>query len=141
MKTKPKEASPVDRLLTIVWENTLKATGHSWERLNHAMHAALKLAIGAGFEFETDDMKQVMANYRTGYWIGDPEWCYSMAIGQGNLSAAKSYEAWKAREPFIADDVDIGRHWNNEGFAHSVSGRVKERLAAWVKRRSPASST
>lgn len=51
---KENRSAPI-RLLDITWGSTNDSTAHSWERLNHAMHSALKLAIGAGFKFEPDD--------------------------------------------------------------------------------------
>lgn len=124
---KAKEPSLVVQLLDMVYRKANSATSHSWGRLNNAMRSALSLAIGGGFKFELGDFKHVLANCRSGYWIGESsEWCYAQAIAENNLSAAKSYEEFRAREPFIADDVNV--HNNHHSFAHMVGDRQKERL-------------
>jgi len=83
------------------------ATGHSWERLNNAMRGALKMAVGAGFEFKLNDITHVIRNYRSSYWIGESdEWVYADAISVDNTSAIKSYEHCRKREPFIAENVN-----------------------------------
>jgi len=106
MARKPKP-SPAYSLMAHVWQCSLEATGHSWERLNHAMHDALKLAINAGMIFESDDFGRIMAGFRGGYWIldGGGEWCYALAVRTGNLSAARAFEHWKGRKPFIGKDT------------------------------------
>lgn len=101
--------SAVIRLLDLVWSQANTATNHSWERLNHAMHAALRMAIGAGFTFALDDLATIAAQYRFGYWCGEsPEWIYTAAVVASNRSAIQSYEAWKQRKPFVMDDVRLG---------------------------------
>jgi hypothetical protein len=124
-----KTETPVIQLLDMVWENTNKAVGHSWERLNHAMQEALSLTIGAGFEFAEEDMAAIASKYNFGYWCGEsPEWIYGAAVDATNLSAAKSYEKWKNREPFIADNVK--REGFRGGYRHGGhSERQRERLA------------
>lgn len=125
---KRKKKSPVILLLDTVWENCNSSTDHSWGRLNHSMRDALTLAIGAGFTFDIGDVRHVLDNYRSGYWIGDSdEWIYTLAIQIGNSTAQQSYEAAKNRTPIIADDVDPGRR--HHGYLHSMGQRTKERLA------------
>ncbi|HXH93834.1 MAG TPA: hypothetical protein VNN25_19805 [Thermoanaerobaculia bacterium] len=91
------------------------------------MAGALRLAIGAGFPFSEDGGDfAALGEFRSGYWMSDSEeWVYSMAIVEGNLSAAKAYEVWKGREPIIADEVDPGR---SHGFIHGTGTRQTERL-------------
>lgn len=129
---KKQKTSAAIQLLDLVWANANTATAHSWERLNHAMHKALSLAIGAGFEFSIGDMAHVGSNYRSGYWIGDSsEWIYHLAIASENATAYQSYEAWKKREPFIADDVEMQEHG---GFIHAnFIGRQRERLSVGAR--------
>lgn len=118
--------SSVIRLLDEVWTSTNAGTSHSYERLNHAMRAALTLAIGAGFEFAEDDISHIMTNYRSGYWVGEREWIYSLAVCVENSSAYKSYEKCAAREPVIADGVTIR---SGSGFTHgNYMNRQRERL-------------
>jgi len=125
MKTEKK--SPVIELLDLVRAKSNMAAGHSWERLNHAMRNALSLAIGAGFKFAPGDVEYVMGNYNSGYWIGEsPEWVYSMAVTVGNMSAVTSYETWKGRGPFIADDVEPSER--SSPYLHGVHARASERL-------------
>jgi hypothetical protein len=117
--------SPAMTLLQTVWDNANAAIGHSWERLNHAMHNALKLAIGSGFPFTVADFR---ALYRFSYerWIGQPkEWCYSVAVSENNTAAAQAYEEWVGREPLIADGVTPAE---TAGYAHLTGERQRERL-------------
>jgi len=129
---KKEKASPVRQLLSLVWSHSLKATGHSWERLNHSMYAAMQLAINAGMPFDADDFSAAMNEFRAEYWFGETggESLYTLAVQTGNLSAAQAYEAWKGRSPFIADDVDPG--WNRS-FAHVTGRRQRGRLAVGFK--------
>lgn len=119
--------SPAVQLLDLVWKHCNTATTHSYERLNHSMRNALSLAIGAGFEFHEDDYKYILGAYRTGYWIGaSTEWFYTEAIAVENMSAIKTYEKHKERQPFIADGVTIT---SNNGYTHgSHLVRKRERL-------------
>lgn len=126
---KPKKPKPgaANDLLSLVWKNTNAATAHSYERLNVAMRRTLALAIGAGFKFTVADFKKLDA-FRSGYWLGaDDEWCYSLAVAEGNYSAAVAWEEYNEREPIIADKVyPAPRH--DGGFAHMSGTREKERL-------------
>jgi hypothetical protein len=120
------------QMMDLVWDNANDATSHSWERLNGAMHSALNLGIGSGFKLDEDDIACVMANYSTGYWIGESsEWVYGLAIAVENASAIKSFEKWKGRAPIIADDVTLNSH---SGYTHGGHlARAKERLAVGSK--------
>ncbi|MEA1952595.1 MAG: hypothetical protein U9N87_14540 [Planctomycetota bacterium] len=105
-----KKLSPAYQLLRHVWQHSLKATGHSWERLNCSMRGAMQLAIDAGLRFDRDDFAKTMKEFRGGYWFGETggEYFYALAVQTGNLSAAQAFESWKERQPFIADVVDTG---------------------------------
>lgn len=127
-KNTAKPQSPVIHLLDHVWKHCNDGTSHSWERLNHAMSNALSLAIGAGFAFDVGDVKHIMTNYSSGHWIGESdEWIYADAIRVANMSAVQSYEAYKNRQPFIADDVRFSM--NGSSYMHGGGDRKKERLA------------
>jgi hypothetical protein len=128
MARKQKKSAVIE-LLDLVYNRTNESVEHSWERLNHSMRRALELAIGAGFDFAEGDMAHIHANYRSHYWLGESsEWVYALAIGVGNLTAAKSYEAYANREPFIADDVRL--HINGQCYTQGDPGkRQRERLA------------
>ncbi len=121
-----KRTSAPTALLQLVWDNAQSATSHSWERTNTAMRKALALTIGAGFAFTKADFEG-LAKFRPGYWIGESEeWCYSMAVAEGNYSAADAFEEWMGREAIIADDVrPAERH---DSYAHKSGDRAKERL-------------
>ena len=124
---KKEKRSTAIQLLDLVYENANQATGHSWERINYAMCTALELAIGAGFEFAEGGMAHIFANYKSGYWLGETsEWIYSAAIRNGNMSAIKSFEAARKREPFIADYVTATGYRSN--FVHCGGRWKRERL-------------
>jgi hypothetical protein len=123
-----KDKSPAMQVLSLVWEHSNKGVAHSWERLNHAMWTALSLVIGAGFLFREDDMATIANSFRFGYWCGEtPEWIYTTAVNATNVSAAKSYEAWKNRKPFIADNVGYAYHGRGP-YMHGGSDRQRDRL-------------
>jgi len=60
---KKARSSSVIELLDLVYASTNDATSHSYERLNHAMRNALKLAIGAGFKFDISSKVHVKAAF------------------------------------------------------------------------------
>ncbi len=122
-----KKVSPAYQLLEHVWTHSLKATSHSWERLNHSMRGAMQLAIDAGLQFEPGDFGKIRKEFRGGYWFNDDdgESFYTLAVATGNLSAAQAFEAWQQRPPFIADDVDPGYI---QTYAHLTATRKSGRL-------------
>lgn len=114
-------SKPLD-LMGLIWGATNKATGHSWVRLNVAMQDGLRLAISAGFRFERDDIKAIIA-YGRGRWVGceTVERGYALAVESGNISAAIAIERYRDRKPFTAKGLAVGVN----GIAREVS-----RLAA-----------
>lgn len=113
-------------MLSQVWKESQKATDHSWGRLNTVMRNTLRLAIGAGFEFQESDFKD-LGQFRPGYWLGSSdEWIYSAAIAESNYSAATAYESWKGRSAIIADGVSMGS--THDLYAHKANDRESERL-------------
>ena len=120
--------SPAYQLLRHVWQYSLAATEHSWERLNHSMRGAMQLAINAGLRFDVDDFARIYKEFRGGYWFGETggEGFYALAVQTGNLSAAQAFESWNGRQPFIADNVDPG---GNYSYAHLTGRRKRGRLA------------
>ncbi len=118
--------SPAYKLLALVWENTPPG---SWDRVNHAMRAAMKLAILAGLRFDQADFGVVCCVFRGGYWYRSEDW-YAMAVAAGNIAAAHALESYLERKPFIADDVDPGQ---NETYAHSTGTRKRGRLAVGLR--------
>ena len=94
--------SPARQLIDLVWQHNREATGHSWQRLNHSMADALRLAITAGLRFDLHDFAAIYKDMRGGYWFGEPEHSfYRLAVDFDHLSACQSFEAWKERPPFI----------------------------------------
>jgi hypothetical protein len=132
-KRQPKR-SPAYQLMAHVWESTNEEIGHSYERLNHAMHSALTLAIGAGMKFFPGDFSAINEDFRGGYWLGaTSEWAYTLAVAVGNKSAIDAYEGYKNRGPFIADNVEPGSNYSHEGFLHLSGTRQRARLALGFK--------
>lgn len=123
-KTKQTKDTPVRALLRSVWTASDRGTGHSWERINTAMRAALRLAISAGFRFEIGDFD--LDEFRPGYWMGDGEWAYSLAVAEGNDGAARAFEHHNLRTPLIAKGVT--QMPSERTFAHKSGKRQSERL-------------
>ena len=99
--------SEVVILLRHVWENTPRPP---WARLNHAMQAAMRLAVEAGFDFTPADLSpETLGKFRYGRWWGEKGWddLYRLAVECGNLSAALAIESALGRPPYIADDVTL----------------------------------
>lgn len=125
-KKKEPEESPVMRLLGLVWFNGNTATSHSWQRYNTSLRKAIQLAIGAGFKFTAQDFKD-LSRFRPSYWMGsDWEWVYSMAVAEGNESAARAWEEYQDREPIIADWVKPAHL--HDSYAHQCNSRKQERI-------------
>lgn len=112
------QKSAAYKFLQIVWRSQGEyQNSHSWDRLNHAMKDALHMAILYGFRFGIDDFILICkrpgeGGFNFGYWAGVDgkdmwgEGFYSLACdGQygPNLSAARAFEKWKNRKPFMLD--------------------------------------
>lgn len=120
--------SPAIRLLELTWNESLKKTGFSWRRLNRSMDTTLKLAIDSGMEFYERDFAYISEHFRIGYWGSDCECYYTLAASTNNLSAARSFESWRKRKPFIMNGIGCWRWigcWQNGGAYHS---RTRGRL-------------
>jgi hypothetical protein len=102
-----KRQSPARKLLQILWESRMDATGWSYERLNQGMRSALYLAIRMGMRFRPDDFSEIHKDFRGSYWFvtdndhSQGEGFYGEAVEVGNLSACQSFEKWKNRQPFM----------------------------------------
>lgn len=129
MKKKKTESSPAMQLMTLVWDRNSESTPHSWERLNHAMRAALSLAIRSGLRFDPGDFDRISKDMRYGYWITDDggEWAYALAVCFEHRSFCQEWERFKGRQAFMGDDVAM---INYEGGVHgSFLRRARGRLA------------
>lgn len=117
-------SSPM-QLLTLVWENKQKATGHSWLKINHAMSEALSLAIRSGMEFGIDDFAAMELPFRSGYWRY-LENNYRDAVLYRNSSAWKAIENRLERTPFIVKGASISTHTGDgpvgQGLARIIIG-------------------
>jgi len=104
------------KFLQTVWRSQGQYQNyHSWTRLNHAMQDALRMSIVYGFRFGVDDFilfskRPLDGGFNFGYWAGKDgnemfgERFYTLACdGQygSNLSAARAFEKFKNRKPFI----------------------------------------
>jgi len=106
---KKNSESPAMQLVRLVWDNCQQVIGHSWTRLNQSMRNALNLAISGGLRFDLGDFKTIEKAFDMRYWGGEDggfaEYFYSQAIAVQNLTACRSFEAWKDRPAFIVDGV------------------------------------
>ncbi len=107
--TIPPTDTPVVALIRQLYDNSEKATGPSWARLNPSLRMVMEAAIIAGMKFEANDFSTVFGNFNGSYWFGTDnahsqgERFYSLAVNVNNRSASQSFESWKDRKPFIHD--------------------------------------
>lgn len=115
--------SPAMMLMRTVWENCCGANEHSWRRVNHAMHSALMLAITSGLSFAPDDFKAIHDTMRGGYWMGDAESFFRVAVESNHTQACVSFETWYARKPFLWEGkrLYVGAQFTWEGEAVTVT--------------------
>ncbi|RTL06417.1 hypothetical protein EKK58_05550 [Candidatus Dependentiae bacterium] len=101
----PPTSSAAMVFLQHLWDNSQKATGHSWTRLNTAMYRAVTLAIEAGLFFDIDDFDLIYKEFRGGYWFGEQngEGWYGTAIEYSNESACLALEKMFGRKPIVFD--------------------------------------
>lgn len=101
------ERSPAWQLLAHVWRHCPRPgeSGFSWIRLNRSMREALCLAISSRCSFDIGDFAGFLDAFSLDRWSVDAEGLYGLAVIEGNRSAVESFEQWRGRGPFIADDV------------------------------------
>lgn len=111
--------SPAYQFCLHMWQHNQEAQpGHSWLRINQAMHSALMLAVTGGLRFDLGDFNRIVHDFRSGYWIGaSHEMFFTQAVGTSNMSACLSYENWQERKPFKIDGkrMFVGREIQWEG--------------------------
>jgi hypothetical protein len=125
--------SPAMTLMRTVWENRCGANEHSWRRVNSAMHSALMLAITSGLSFAPDDFKAIHDTMRGGYWMGDAENFFRVAVESNHTQACASFEAWEGRKPFLWEGkrLYVGATFTWEGEAVTVTSfSAKDSLCA-----------
>jgi hypothetical protein len=113
--------SPAYQMLQHVWKSEGEAWKNtSWQRLNLAMKAALRLAIEYGIMFDQDDFRRFASpercgGFRSWRWLGEDngERVYALACETRfgvHMSACKAYERWRGRKPFLI----MGTHGRNK---------------------------
>ena len=116
MPTKKIIDSPAVQLMSLLWDNSQKATGHSWLRLNQGLYEGLILAVKIGLEFREGDINEIAKRFNGGYWFGcNFEMFYNCAITFSNRSAWKAYEAHTKRTPFIWTPATLPQRWGGGG--------------------------
>lgn len=128
-------SAPV-QICTLAYEKAWGATGKSWPRLNSGLYSILKAVITLGLEFQEDDIATIYAECNGGYWFGASLNCkhqgegfYRAANTCGNLSAAKSFEKWRGRTPFLSQTgtrVSEGTEFKYQGLYWHVTGWGEE---------------
>lgn len=107
--------SPAVQLISLLWNNSQNATGHSWLRLNQGLREGLFLACKIGLSFNETDLIAIANRFRGGYWFGDIEAFYRCAVEYGNRSAWKAYESYAKRTPFIWKPAKLSASWGGGG--------------------------
>jgi hypothetical protein len=87
------------------------------------MHSALMLAITSGLSFAPDDFKAIHDTMRGGYWMGDAESFFRVAVESNHTQACVSFETWYARKPFLWEGkrLYVGAQFTWEGEAVTVT--------------------
>lgn len=133
--------SPAIRMLTVIWQNSQEATGHSWLRLNQAMRGGLMLAVEAGLTFEVGDLAECGKRFNAGYWFGENiEDFYRRAVCYGNSSAWKCYEEWAQRKPFILAGARVHANYGGGRMGESLARLVEGAEFVWNGERVKVSS-
>ena len=129
----PDNRSPAYQLVDHVWKHKLGATGHSWQRINAAMHQALSLAISAGLVFHENDVIDIYANMRGTYWFnaGGAENFYPLAVNSQNYSACKAIEKAVGRPAFVYEGarLHVGSNIAWEGRCATVTSFASDGLS------------
>lgn len=108
--------SPAVQLMSLLWNESQKATGHSWLRLNQGLREGLFLAVKIGLKFGDGDINEIAKRFNGGYWFGDDfEVFYTCAVVYSNRSAWKAYEARYKRVPFIWTPATLNDRWGGGG--------------------------
>lgn len=126
--------TPVHLMARTLYRESLAATGHSWQRLNGALFALVRIAITAGVEFAEDDIRACARDCQGGYWFGvdGPENWYSVAVEVGNLSACASIEHYLKRPRWRIDGaiLHVGAEIKWDGHTCKVTSLGAESISA-----------
>lgn len=109
------------------------ATGHSWTRLNGALHQAVVTAIKGGLEFGENDFSVFYREMNGGYWLGTPpDPIYAVACQYDNLSACKAFESCFEFSPYMLEGqrVYVGRDFTWDGKQVTCTSIAKDSLIA-----------
>ncbi len=96
--------SAFDVWMRVIWKESLKGIGKSWEVLNRSMQNAMNLAITSGFKFAPSDL-DCLEKFNPGRWF-DGEGHYRSAVSSRNVSACIAIENYCGRVAFIVDYVN-----------------------------------
>jgi hypothetical protein len=128
---KSKYSDPVAILLR-AYEKAWAASGKSYSRLNAGLWQILVSCINIGLEFQENDIETIYSECHGGYWFGaslnckhQGEGLYRSANTTGNISAAKSFEKWRGRVPFISptgERLSEGTDFKYQGLYWHVTG-------------------
>jgi hypothetical protein len=127
-----------------------KSPGHSWRRLNQALHGALSSAIIGHLSFLPDDFAAIFHDTRSGYWAGNSEGSitgeryYVMAVEAGHIPACISFERYAGRPAALwcetaktPERLCIGKRLSWKGATLKVSNQREDHLIAcgytWVE--------
>ncbi len=142
--------TPVTELLYVIYNESNQIGSRSYRKVNQAMQDGLTLAIRTGFKFEEGDFDYIDKFYGFSYWgrvdkSGTRgEEYYTLAIEENNITAAISFESYKARPPFIylgrrlavgsefvLPTREEGQIWKVNSFTHS-EGKTKINCGYYV---------
>ena len=127
-----KDDSGAMKLLQVLWEHRQEKTGHSWLRLNQAMHEGLFLAVKMGMGFNPDDLSRMLDRFRAGYWFGESlENFYRCAVLYRNATAYQCFENYRGRVPFIWPDADVHHNYGGGKMGHGIPRLVEGARITW----------
>ncbi len=102
------ESYPI-RMLTMLDHGHYGPQRAGPHRMNHAWAQTLIAAIESGMRFEPEDFGKIYCYFNGREWMGRGngrgERFYWHAVGFRNVSACRSFENWRGRQPFIVDGV------------------------------------
>lgn len=126
------QQSSAVKLLQHVWDHMQEATSHSWLKVNHAMADALRLAIRSGMRFDLNDFEYIAKEFRSGYWTGNGEWIYSLAVIYRNSSAYLAFEHKRNRTPIIIKGASIYVHTGDGPCGNGLSRLIVGAEFTWA---------
>lgn len=100
-KSQYKQDSVPFRILALTHRGHKAKSNIAYDQVRKAL---LRHLIEYDYSFAVEDFQRFDDELRLSAWLGaDHEWYYTLALNNDNLSAMRSFEAWKKRKPFILD--------------------------------------